>query len=273
MTSYLHYRLGGNLEKLEGHGTAATDSVWLKYPWNRSMDVNVTTQLQLDYKNLKDDIDSTGIQTNRHTEGVSLMLNGDANSTALAGGQTLWSVIWKGGQVNFEDATAQALDQKNADVEGGFFKFNGSYSRLQNLTQDTALYLALSAQWSSVNLDSSEKMVAGGPYSVRAYDMGVLSGDSGFLRSIEVRQVLGNWLGGPWQAIAFSDYQHIRINQNPWTTGTNGANLAGAGLGLNWANDSGWHLKMTVAAPSGSVPELITAKKTTRGWAEVGAWF
>ena len=276
MTSFLHYRLGLSLDKLEGHGTAGTGSLWLKYPWNRSMDVNVTTQLQLDYKNLKDEIDSTGIKTDRHSDAISLSLNGDVNSNVLAGAQTLWSVSWKGGEVNFDNAAAQALDQTSANVEGGFFKLNANYSRLQNFTQDTALYLAMSVQLTNGNLDSSEKMPVGGTYSVRAYDMGVLSGDSGLLRTVELRQMLGNWLGGPWQAIAFVDSQHIRINQNPWSTSSGSANsagLMGAGLGLGWANDSGWHMKISAAAPAGSVPQLLNTKKSVRLWAELGVFF
>ena len=152
-------------------------------------------------------------------------------------------------------------------------KINANVSYLQNFTASTAVYLALSTQWSNHNLDSSEKMVAGGAYSVRAYDMGALSGDTGGLSSLELRQNLFNWQGGTWQAVAFTDNQYVRINRNQWVAGTNGAHLNGAGLGLTWASDNGWHFKIYTAAPTGSVPELLKINKSVRAWAEIGVWF
>jgi hemolysin activation/secretion protein len=132
----------------------------------------------------------------------------------------------------------------------------------------------LSAQWSNSNLDSAEKMVAGGAYTVRAYDMGAVSGDSGVLGNVELRQSMGDLGGfGQWQAVAFVDSEHVTVNQITWVTGVNGANLTGTGVGLNWSNNSGWHAKIYAATPVGSVPVLITDGKKTHGWAEIGAWF
>ena len=271
--SDLSYRLGDGLSALQGHGTAQTASLWLHYPWQRSVDMNVNAQLQLDYKNLKDDIDSTGIYTNRHLDVAQFMLSGDARSNVLAGAQTSFSVLLRAGEETFDNAAAQALDEKSAHAEGGFVKFNVNFSRLQNFSQDTSMYMSLSTQWANGNLDSSEKMVAGGAYSVRAYDMGALSGDLGVLHSLELRENLFEIMGGPLQAALFTDNQYVKINADPWVAGTNGAHLHGAGLGFNWANDSGWHVRLYGAAPTGSVPELLKIKKSVRTWAEIGAWF
>lgn len=273
MGTDLYYRLAGELAALKGHGRAQTDSLWLRYPWIRSVDVNLNSQFQLEYKNLQDDIDSTGLRTNRHLDVAELMLSGDTRSSVLAGAQTTFSTTLRFGLDKFDDSAAQALDQKSAQAEGSFVKFNAHINHLQNLTPDTAVYLALSAQWSNHNLDSSEKMVAGGAYSVRAYDMGALSGDTGALATLELRENLVDWLGGSWQAVAFTDNQAVRINRSPWVAGTNGAHLHGAGLGLNWANSTGWHFKVYAAAPTGSVPELLKVNKKVRAWAEIGAWF
>ena len=76
---------------------------------------------------------------------------------------------------------AQQNDALTAKTQGSFSKWTANAFRLQSLSASNALYVTVSAQWASGNLDPSEKMVAGGPYTVRAYDMGVESGDTGIL--------------------------------------------------------------------------------------------
>lgn len=273
-SSTLSYKLGDSLYNIGGHGAAQVDSLWIKYPWQRSIDVNVYSQLQVDYKKLSDEIDTANIQTNRHINSVAFSLNGDARDSLLAGAVTTWSLAWKLGQLDFDNGAAQALDAQSARTEGSFMKWNGSYSRLQNLTPDTALFVALSAQLSNNNLDSAEKMVAGGAYTVRAYDMGAVSGDNGLLGNLELRQNLGNFgAAGLWQAVAFIDSERVTVNQNTWTTETNSASLSGVGLGLNWSNSDGWHARVYAANPIGTESILVGEDKKVRGWAEVGAWF
>lgn len=273
LASDLHYRLGDALSSLQASGTAMSASLWWRHPWLRSVELNLNSQVQLDYKNLKDDINSTGIYTNRHLDVGELTLRGDALSPFLAGAQTSFSAVLRVGHESFDNAAAQALDQRSAGTEGRFVKFNLNYNRVQNFSPTTALYMALSTQRANGNLDSSEKMVAGGAYSVRAYDMGSLSGDSGALGTLELRHNLTPWWGGSWQAVAFADNQYIRINQDPWAVGPNAAYLHGVGLGLNWANETGWHFKLYGAAPTGSVPDLLKINKSVRIWAEIGTWF
>ena len=272
--SALHYALGGSLDSLQAHGIAQVGSLWIRYPWQRSVSANVYSQIQYDYKQLNDDIDSTGLKTNRHITNLTFSLNGDVRDNVLAGATTIWSAAWKAGQLGFDDNTAALANATTADTQGGFVKWNGSYTRMQNLSESSALQFALSAQWSNNNLDSAEKMVAGGAYSVRAYDMGALAGDSGMLGSFELHQTLP-WSdsAGSWQGILFFDSEHVRLNQNPWTGGPNGASLSGAGLGLNWAARSGWHARFSVAAPVGSVPALIDAGRKARTWIELGSGF
>ena len=100
----------------------------------------------------------------------------------------------------------------------------------------------------------------------RNMDDGLVSYEVG---SLELRRQLGR-LYGEWQAIAFMDSEHIKINDNPWAPGINGATLNGAGLGLNWANEHGWHGRIYGAAPMGSAPELLQINKSIHTWAEVG---
>ncbi len=80
------------------------------------------------------------------------------------------------------------------------------------MTQKDTLYLTLSGQWANTNLDPSQKMIAGGPYTVRAYEMSAVTGDTGVQASAEWRHDLRAW-HGQWQAVAFLDSEHVTGQQ------------------------------------------------------------
>lgn len=267
-TSYsaLHYTLGDNLAALGGHGTADVANVWLKQPFLRSRSVNLYGQIEYDRKQLKDEVDSTGIHTDRHLDELTASLIGDWRDTS---GVNSWNLGLTDGRVNFDNAAAQLADASTAKTQGSFTKWTANINRVQSIDQSNSLYLALSGQWSNTNLDASEKMVAGGAYTVRAYDMGVLSGDSGVLGNVEWRHELGQLASGQAQAIVFIDSEHVTINQTTWASGSNSATLSGAGVGFNWFGPSQWSIKATVAAPLGATPELTGARKSARGWIEI----
>ena len=264
--SALHYTLGDTLAALGGHGTADVANVWLKQPFLRSRSVNLYGQVEYDHKQLKDDIDSTGIQTDRHLDELTASLMGDWRDMY---GVNSWNLALMDGRLNFDNAPSQLADAATARTQGSFAKWTANINRVQSINQGNSLYFAFSGQWSNTNLDASEKMVAGGPYTVRAYDMGALSGDSGILGNVELRHELGQLWSGQAQAIVFIDSEHVTINHTTWTAGTNGASLSGAGVGFNWFGQSQWSIKATVAAPVGATPELIGAKKSVRGWIEL----
>ncbi len=76
------------------------------------------------------------------------------------------------GRVNFDDGAAELADASTARTEGSFSKWNVNLARMQKFNAADGLYLSFAGQWTSDNLDSSQKMIAGGPYTVRAYDLG-----------------------------------------------------------------------------------------------------
>jgi len=153
-------------------------------------------------------------------------------------------------------------------------------SRLQSLTQQDALYLTFSGQWAQDNLDSSKKMIVGGPYTVRGYDMGAMSGDTGYIGTAELRHDLGSSRLGQFQAVGFIDSAEVTVNRNPWSGGTNRATLSGAGGGINWLGPnlhwvgaSQLSARAFVATPVGPVPELVGKTDSVRGWMEIGMGF
>ncbi|MBT3065381.1 ShlB/FhaC/HecB family hemolysin secretion/activation protein [Rhodoferax sp. U11-2br] len=264
--SALHYKLGSTVSALDANGTAAVASLWAKHPWIRTKQYNLYAQLQYDAKNLRDHVDVSNLRTDRHLNNWVLSVNGDLRDNLLAGGISTASVGWTNGRSSFDDASAAASDATTARTSGGFSKWNANIARLQGLTPRDSLYFNVSAQWADGNLDSAEKMTAGGPYTVRAYDIGAISGDTGYVSTVEMRHDLGPLPFGKWQVLAFIDSAYVKVNRRPWTTAENSATLSGAGVGLNWTGPDQWRASASVATRLGAVSSLLSQQSSVRAW-------
>ena len=271
--SLLDYQLAGPLVALHAQGTAQLASLWVKSPFVRRRNFNLYGQLQYDGLQLHDHINAGAIRTDRQLDNGRMSLAGDAREAWLTGGITLWRLDWTAGRVNFENAAARLADAATARSGGGFSKANLNLVHLQSLGTGDGLYLAFTGQWADGNLDSSEKMIGGGPYTVRGYDMGAVSGDSGCLGTVEWRHELG--FAGPsqWQAVVFFDRARLKLNHTVWGTGPNRATLSGAGAGLNWVGPRQWNGKLCVARPIGPAPVMVTPTASVRLWLELSKGF
>lgn len=268
--SLLHYTLGGALAPLQGHGTADVADLWVKHPFIRSKTLNVYAQLLYNYENLVDDLDVNSIEDARHLNDVTASLSGDSRDMLWSGGVNTWNISATSGRVSFDNQIAQISDASTVMTQGQFTKWNATFIRLQNVSTNNALYFSLNGQVASKNLDPSQQMIAGGPFSVRAYDMGILSGDDGVLFTTEFRHEMGGYMQGQLTGIAFVDAEYITINEDPWLQiagNTNTASLEGAGVGFNWNNAQQWNVKCYLATPFGSTPNLIgTTDKSLHAW-------
>ena len=271
--SALYYKLGHPLSALEAHGTAEVASLWVKQPLVRSADVNIYGQLEYDNLKLDDHIDSTDIKTDRHLNNATASLLGDVRDGWLAGGVTSWNASITSGQLGFDNGAAQLADAATVRTEGHYWKWNAALYRLQNIDQANSLYLVVSGQWANSNLDSSEKLLAGGPYTVRAYDMSAIAGDTGYQETVEFRHLLGARWQGQWQALAFLDSAQVTINKNPTAPGKNTATLSGAGVGLNWIGPYAVSARTYIATPIGSAPVLVGDSSSVRLWVEFDRGF
>jgi hemolysin activation/secretion protein len=271
--SALHYKLGDGLQALGGHGTAQVASLWAKQPLIRSQNLDLYAQVQYDRLTLHDDLDASALKTDRHLDDGTASLTGDVRDGLLAGAVSTGNLSLTYGRVDFDNGAAQLADGATARTQGSFSKWNLNLARLQKLSPADGLYLSFAAQWSRDNLDSSQKMIAGGPYTVRAYDLGVLSGDTGELGTLEFQHDLGTAWQGQWQASAFIDSEHITVNESPWVAGPNGATLSGAGVGLAWAGPHQWSAKTSLAARIGATPSLVTDPSSVRLWVELNRAF
>ena len=270
--STLAYDVGAPLESLDAHGTARPASVWVKQPLFRGRNFNQSVQIQYDRVQLRDRIDIVAIRNDRHIGNAAMSFVGDARDTLLAGGITTWTLDWTSGRVAFDDDFAKFADSQTARTEGKFSKWSASVLRLQGLGRSTRLQFSATGQWANENLDSAQKMTAGGPYNVRAYDVGAAAGDSGYVATMELQQDFGapGHRSGRWQAVAFVDTAHVTVNHDAWFAGPNAITLSGAGLGVNWSGFRYWSARVYVARRVGSVSPLVAEDSDTRGWGEIG---
>jgi hemolysin activation/secretion protein len=271
--SALHYKLGNPLSALEAHGTAAVASFWAKQPLVRSAEVNVYGQLQYDNLILDDHIDASAIKTDRHLNNGTANLLGDVRDAWLAGGVTSWIASLTSGQLGFDNGAAQLADAASVHTERHYLKWNAALYRLQNIGAANSLYLVVSGQWANSNLDSSQKVLAGGPYTVRAYDMDAIAGDTGYQETVEFRHRFAAAWHGQWQTLVFVDSAQVTINKSPKLPGKNTSTLSGAGAGLEWIGAYGWSAKTYVATPFGSAPVLVQDPSKIRLWVEFGKGF
>jgi hemolysin activation/secretion protein len=268
--SNLNYSLGGDLAASGSHGTAQVLSGWFKYPWQRSLNNNLSFQIQLDHTNLEDDVDTASSTNIRHLNALVVSAYGDHSAD---GRSTLWRVSGTSGSLVIDDPTWQVNDLNAANAQGHFSKLSFNLMHLQTIVSNTDVFVRVLGQKANVNLDSSQKLIVGGPNSVRAYDVSTLAADGGFDSSFELRRGLGAVGPGQVQGVAFFDYASININSNPWPgAGVNSARLMGAGLGMNWTTPSNTRVKFSLAKPIGTT-ELVTTPSKARGWLELSTAF
>lgn len=130
------------------------------------------------------------------------------------------------------------------------------FSFRRNVTANDAVYVNVLGQWSNSNLDLAERMTLGGPYAVRGYDLGVASGDSGVLASVEIRHNVAELLSGPLEAFAFLDRQRVTLSRRTWSIGSNSATASGTGLGFIWSGGNLWRASVYATAPIGTAPAV-----------------
>ncbi len=270
----LDYGLGENFTALNAHGTADDASLWINHPLIRTQRLNVQAGFTYDYKLLKDHIDTSGTQNDRTLNVGALSLSGSYRDDLFSGGITSGSVSWGVTDTYITDAAARAADAAAAKTQGTASKWNFQARRAQHVTNSTTLSLFGEGQLASGNLDSADKFVVGGPNSVRAYPQGEVSGDEGWLLTVELQQALPVPASlGQWSAVAFFDSGHVLLNKDAFAAGRNERTLSGAGAGLRWAFRDHWTAKVDAAWRIDGGAPTADGDRAPRIWASLGYQF
>ena len=250
------YKLGKEFAALDARGSANSTSVFAAYPLLRSQLKNLSATAAYESKRLNDRVDATATVTDKRANITSLGLAGNLQDELGGGGINSFELNLALGRLSIDSPGALAIDAVSAQSNGRFSRIAYSASRLQRLTDETALLVSLNGQQASKNLDSSEKFSLGGANAVRAYPQGEAVGDEGRRATLELQ----HRLAASVQATLFYDFGQVTINKNPFgPPAANSRNLAGAGFGLN-ASLRNIQLRSSLAwRTSGGLPTSIPA--------------
>jgi hemolysin activation/secretion protein len=265
--SSLNYQFKKTLVVPEGKGIAKTQSIWLKKPLIRSRNKNLYGQFKVDRTLLKDHLETEVVKffTDRQTESMAFSFSGDSKNQFITEGLITWNLDASFGDLNFVDADAKDANNKTSNTSGSYSKLNATLIHIENLSKQSSLVLGFKGQWASKNLDTSLKMAAGGPFAVRAYASGIISGDEGFLINAEYKHQIGNAMGGTFNVIAFIDYANLTINKRPWNVSDmNTVTVSGAGFGLTWTGPNRLFGSAYVSSALGDSKEVGSNTKNTQ---------
>jgi hemolysin activation/secretion protein len=249
------YELAREFAVLDAHGTARNLSIYATYPLVRTQRANLTSSVSLETRRLSDRIDAIGTASDKKASVLGLGLSGSYRDDLGGGGLSNFDLSTNFGKLSIESPVSLAIDNISAKTNGAYKKVFITANRLQKISNNDSLWLALSAQWASKNLDSSEKFVLGGASGVRAYPQGEGIGDQGYLASVEYRHNFSEAL----QAALFYDTGSVSVNREVFdSAAVNKRTLSGMGLGFN-AVLGGADLRASLAWRSTGEPLSVPA--------------
>lgn len=274
--SWLHYQLGREFAALQAHGTAGVASLYGSYPLIRSRNSNLYALASVDVKSFDDRVDATSSAVDKKSQVLVVGLRGDHRDLIGGGGFNNFYLAATTGSLDIRTPSARALDSANAQSDGHFTKLGFSASRVQSVTSTVSFYGAVSGQFASRNLDSSEKMELGGAWGVRAYPQGEAFGDKGLLGTLEARYLVPGFaerFSGQLQLVGFVDAGTVAVNQSPWLAGDNRRTLSGAGVGLNWSVPGNFLIRTSYAQRLGSEAAQSAPDRRGRFWVQAVKYF
>lgn len=263
------YRLVRDFSRLDAHGRAITDSLFVSQPLLRSRSLSLSTQLQYENKRLRDDQERTGRHSRKEIRLWTASISGNAQDRLFGGGQSGFSLAYAHGQLAIDSGEERLLDRYTIGTAGSFDKIMLNAVRLQHLGDRLQLFAQLNAQWSGGNLDSAEQFDMGGPYGVRAFPLGSYKGygDEGWQASAELRYSLAPG----WQLSSFVDQGAVKFLKHPNTTEGNRNRMAAVGSGATWYGTD-HQVSLTAAWPL-SQENNIEPERTPRLWLQATRYF
>ena len=248
-------------------GKAENVNLNLKYPIYRSSAESLLTNFNYDKKYLYNT--STGsVTSDKELDNYTLGLTYQKIDQLFGGGYTQTNINYTRGDLDLSKVASSLSGDQNTTgykTNGTFNKQNIQLSRIQQLPEKFTLNFIADAQFSSKNLDTSEKMSLGGPTGVRAYPTGEASGDEGYRYSLDLRYNLGNMpFFGDITPLIFYDYGRIKQFKNT-AVANNEYSLSGYGLGLEAVNSNNFSLKFIAAHTNGGNPGASTQGNDSDG--------
>ncbi len=251
--SYLKYELiAPEFTSLDIKGSSTSAGLDATYPLIRARAKNLYFSFAYDNASYKNEA-LEKITSKYKISTIAAGLKGHRFDDFGGGGINNAALTFISGKADLNDSPNHDADATSTKVNGGFSKLQYSFSRQQYLTDRTSLYVDVTGQLASRNLDSSQKFYLGGATGVRAYPASEAGGDQGILLNLEGRLRLPHNLS----ATGFYDWGQITVNRNNNFTGAatlNNYKLQGVGLSIGWVTHFHLGIQAAVAHRIGDNP-------------------
>ena len=241
--SRLDYELKGDFSRLNAEGDSTTAGLTASYPLLRGRLHNLNLIGAVDQRDYDNEAQGLTVSDKR-TRSASGGVTGSRYDSFQGGGLTSYSAILTAGRLRLNDVGSSQTDAIGPRAAGSYQKLYWNLTRQQTLTPRLALTAALTGQFASDNLDSSEKFYLGGPAGVRAYPVNEAGGDEGWLLNVDLNYRVTQ----EFRLTAFADTGSVRTARNGYATftGPRRVQLSGAGVGAG-ASVGGWNARLSIA--------------------------
>ena len=226
------------LEEIPGYdafGVANVYNMYISYPFLKTRAHTQLIQLDYDHKDMKDSGGLTGLVSESKKQIDSLTLKAiDIQSTSLfnLSGNLYASLGFTVGSLGLKNDNAKLADAAGLDAKGTYTKLALNATHNQYLVENTSLQTTIKAQKSfNKNLDSAEDISVGGSNGVRAYEDSELSGDQGYLLSLDLIYNLPSIAQVNHNTSLFLDHSRVWKNTQVFNTEENIRNLNAVGIG------------------------------------------
>ena len=277
-----NYKLGEEFTSLQASGDGLVKSVYAFHPLYRTRNTNLIGQFAYEDKRLFDRIEdpTQPSRVDRFIDSLKAGVVGDFRDRFLGGGLNAFAVTYTHGDLKIAPTDQFVADQNatsGARTAGTFRKWNYDFKRLNRVTDNASVLVALSGQQASKNLASAERMSLGGPNGVRAYPVGEASGDSGNLVQGEFRYI---WPGlkvldGDVTVSAHYDWGQVDVAEKPLPSESkNKRSISGYGIGLSLGREGEFIIRASTswrAEHEGASTDPET--RDPRTWVQAVKWF
>jgi len=244
--SRLNYALGKEFASLDAQGEATVVDLTLTHPLVRTRSQNLLARVNLEYRDLIDNVGVVDSHNPRSLIEGSVGLSYESRDTLLGGGFNSADVELLIGSVHFRNAQAEEIDASafGRNTQGNEMRATFFANRLNAVTERVSMFAGISGQWAATTLDNSSRFLLGGPHAVRAYSPSEALVDEGFVATIEGRYAITSKA----TVFGFFDFGTGWYNANARPNqGTNVITRSGVGLGAFWSAPGGIAVQGTIA--------------------------
>ncbi|MCE3113218.1 ShlB/FhaC/HecB family hemolysin secretion/activation protein [Yersinia enterocolitica] len=252
--SYLNYTLKGPFEILDARGHSNSWGINLSHPWIRNSAARIDANVGYYQSRMRDALILLPEQKRNLDVGEFEI---DGTFSAVPRGLSHFNLLGTAGHLSLDDEFSQSMNSLTG-ISGTFARFNYRAGHDQGFGPYFSFFNQFTGQMASKNLDSSQKLLLGGPLAVRAYGIGEGAVDKGTLFTTELRTrwqpPLLDWAGAGNQITiaAFFDQGWGSYFRQPIEgLAGNNINLSGFGAYITLSRPADYFLNLTWAHRTG----------------------